>query len=127
MGHPSHPVISSPTEARSVSEARINTAFQTVKTAAKAADFTADITEASHYLCDATTGAITVTLPDPALATEDEELRFHFKKVDVSINAVTLDPVGSVTIDGETTKAIGSQWASLTIYADKTSWYIEDV
>lgn len=72
------------------------------------------------YLCDATSGAITVTLP--ASPTDGTVLRA--KKIDASGNAVTIDGDAGDTIDGATTKALSSQYDTATIAFDGTEWWI---
>jgi hypothetical protein len=46
------------------------------------------------------------------------------KKIDASVNAVTIDGNASETIDGATTKALSSQYASYEIACDGSAWYI---
>lgn len=78
---------------------------------------------ASHgyVLCNAAGGAFTVNLP--AATTR---YRFHVKKIDSSVNAVTLDAAGSDTIQGSGTVALAAQYNSRTIYSDGSGvWYIE--
>jgi len=70
-------------------------------------------------LCDATSAAITVTLPRP-----DKGLEIDIKKIDSSVNAITIDGEGSDTIDGSLTQIITTQWDSATLVADGTSWFI---
>lgn len=72
-------------------------------------------------LCDATSGAITVTLPKVARWTG---VQLNIKKTDSSANAVTLDGDGSETIDGATTRAISTQYECLTIFSDGAEWHI---
>jgi len=72
-------------------------------------------------LCDATGGAIVVTLPLVASATG---LIYTVKKIDSSANTVTLDGNGVETIDGVTTQVISAQYDSLTITSDGSTWWI---
>lgn len=74
-------------------------------------------------LGDATGGAFSLTLPPVAVA---KGKKYHIKKTDASGNAVTVDGDGSETIDGATTKALSSQYASVTIVCDGTVWWILD-
>lgn len=71
--------------------------------------------------CDATSGAITVTLP---AAASNSGRRYYIKKIDVSANAVTIDGNGSETIDETTTKVLASQYDSATIHTDGTEWWV---
>lgn len=74
-------------------------------------------------LCDCTSGTITVTLPSASSVFGRELL---FKKVDPSINAVSIVPNGSDTIDGSiSARTLTTQWQRLTIFSDGTRWLIE--
>lgn len=88
-------------------------------------DFTASATlnTAQRYVrCDATAGAITITLP-PAAALLGEMV--WIKKVDGGANAVTVDADGAETIDGAATYAIpGGTRGSVTVRSTGTSWDI---
>jgi hypothetical protein len=72
-------------------------------------------------LVDATSGAVTITLPK---AYNGFEYLFNVKKIDSSANTVTIDGDGSEKIDGATTKVISTQYDSITIQSDKTEWWI---
>ncbi len=53
----------------------------------KTSDYT--VTDSDHViLCDASGGAITITMP--ALSTIPDEKIYHIKKIDSSVNAVTI-------------------------------------
>jgi len=69
-------------------------------------------------LADASTGAITITLPSPAA-----NARVAVKKVDSSTNNVTVD-AGTANIDGDTTFTLEIQYESYEFYCDGTEWYI---
>lgn len=71
-------------------------------------------------LVDATSGPVTITLP-PAISGGD----FVIKKIDSTINAVTVDGDGSETIDNSTTQVITVQYVSIRIIADSSNnWWI---
>jgi hypothetical protein len=70
---------------------------------------------------NATSGAITVTLPKVA---ECKGKMIVIKKTDASANAVTVDGNGSETIDGATTNALSSQYDSVSLMSDGTQWLI---
>jgi hypothetical protein len=72
-------------------------------------------------LCNATSGAFTVTLP---LAKPNTYKVYIIKKTDVSANAVTIDGNGAETIDGATTQSLSSQYATKTLHCDGTEWHI---
>ena len=75
------------------------------------ASFTAGA--ATDYLCDCTGAAITVTLP---LASANSGVIYHFIKKDSSANAVTLSGVLG-------TGTLSSQYATVRVFSDGTSWY----
>ena len=85
------------------------------------------VTKTSNYtasngdcvLADASSGAITVTLPSPS-----SNAIVNVKKIDSSTNAVTVEPNGSETIDGSSSKTIDTQYESYTFISDGTNWYI---
>ena len=72
-------------------------------------------------LADASSGAITVTLPQ---ASTVDRVMFNIKKIDSSVNKVTVDGNGSETIDGSTTFDLTGEDESITIHCDGSSWYI---
>lgn len=72
-------------------------------------------------LVDAATGAVQVTLPDPATM---EGLFFHIKKIDTSLNYVTVITPGTETIDGSDEQVLSGPQDSMHITSDGTNWYI---
>lgn len=78
-------------------------------------------TSQTVVLCDASSGAITVTLP---AASGNDGRHYHIKKIDSSGNAVTIDGNGSETVDGETTQAIAVQYNSIQLVCDGSVWHI---
>lgn len=72
--------------------------------------------------CDATSGAITLTLP--AVSGAAAGTTYSLIKTDSSANAVTFDGNASETIDGALTVSTTTQWASITIIrnAAGTAW-----
>lgn len=127
MAHPGHPVIASAQEKRSDSRTKLNEAYYTVLVASKSTDFTAAYTEATHYLvdCSTTSGAVAVTLPDPATATNQ---RYSFIKVDAATAAVTISSNGATgtgNINGASSYLLSSQWDGAVLYNDGTDWYVE--
>jgi len=86
----------------------------------KTADYT--VTEGDGTIfCDATSGAITITLL-PAATLNGHTL--NIKKIDSSANAVTIAADGSETIDGSSTVINTIQWANIAIQSDGSNWYI---
>ena len=87
----------------------------------KTANFTA--ADDFVYLCDATSGAIAVTLP--AVAAEVVNTRFYlFVKTDSSINAITVDASGAELINGATTYDLASQYQYVWLYCDGAKWFV---
>lgn len=85
---------------------------------------TASYTAQAHDFtirCDATAGALTVTLLPAALLSGKV---YVIRKVDASVNAVTIDADGSEEIDGVTTKSTTTRWAGWMIQSDGTSWNV---
>lgn len=74
-----------------------------------------------YILANAAGGAFSVNLP---AATSSTGLVLTIKKIDASANAVTIDGNSSETIDGATTKALSSQYASSTIVCDGSAWFV---
>lgn len=72
-------------------------------------------------LCDATSSALTITLP--AASTVANRL-FNIKKIDSTGNTVTIAPSGANTIDGSTSAIIELQWVNVVVQSDGTNWYI---
>ena len=75
----------------------------------------------SIILVDATSAAVTITLPSAASYSGRV---YYVKKIDSSVNAVTIDAVGSETIDNQLTAVISSQYTCLTLFSDSTEWWI---
>jgi len=87
---------------------------------AKTENYTATAID-DTIICDATGGAFTITLP--AASTVSGKI-YNIKKIDVSANAVTIDGDDSETIDDAATKALSSQYDSLTIQSSGAEWWI---
>jgi len=88
------------------------------------------ITGGAVFICDATAGAIALTLP-AAGALEDVTGKADgriliIKKKDSSVNAITVTRAGSDTIDGATTYVLSAQYDSVMIVddSDNDSWNI---
>lgn len=75
-----------------------------------------------YRLANATAGNITYNLPSATI-----RKRFHIKKIDSSVNTVTIARAGTDTFEGGgASLVINTQFKSYTIYSDGTSvWYIE--
>ena len=71
-------------------------------------------------ICDATAGAITMTLPPAALV---PGRIYAFKRVNSGANAVIVDPSGAETIDGAATHTLTPQWNALTIMSNGVAWF----
>lgn len=72
-------------------------------------------------LVNATAGAVTLTLPTAASSAGRQLV---IKKIDASVNAVTLDGAGTETIDGAATKATTTQYVAFTVLCDGNGWWI---
>lgn len=78
-------------------------------------------TSQTVILCDASGGAIVVTLP---AASANTGRRYFIKKIDSSANTVTIDGNANETIDGELTSELRSQYDTITIVSDGSNWHI---
>lgn len=72
-------------------------------------------------LGDATSGAITITLPT---AVGFSGKVFNIKKTDSSVNSVTIATTSSQTIDGALTAPLISQYQSFTLVSNGTNWSV---
>jgi len=72
-----------------------------------------------HIGADATAGAFAVTLPSPGQVPGQT---FTLTKLDASVNAVTLNVLGSATISGAATVVLAAQWSSVTVYSTGTGY-----
>jgi hypothetical protein len=102
---------------------RYKTSVGTVRTVAgdvvsKSANYTATNAD-SKILATGGTSGITITLPAATLGAE-----YVIKKVDAGAGAVTVATTSSQTIDGATTKALTTQWASVRVVSDGTAWFV---
>jgi hypothetical protein len=88
--------------------------------AAKTSNFTT--ISSNHTIpVDATSGAIVISLVSATAAVGIIQV---IKKIDASVNTVTIDPSGSETIDGAATKVLSTQWESMMIQSNGTNWYV---
>jgi hypothetical protein len=98
----------------------INSSATTVSIAVK--NTTDTLTLADDFVkCDASGGAFTINLP--AAATANGKV-YYIKKIDSSLNEVTIDADGLETIDDVSTKILAVQYQSYTIMCDGTQWWI---
>jgi hypothetical protein len=86
----------------------------------KTASYTATTADRT-ILCDASTGALTIALPPAATVTGRI---YTIKKIDSSINAVTVDADLSEVIDAATTASLPAQYDKTTIQSNGTGWSI---
>ena len=70
-------------------------------------------------ICDATAGAITMTLPPAALV---PGRIYTFKRINAG-NAVIVDGYGSETIDGALTHTLSPQWNGATVMSNGVAWF----
>lgn len=72
-------------------------------------------------LVDATAGNVTITLPTAASA---DERKYNVKKVDASVNTVTVDADGAETIDGAANYVLTVQYQSVSVQSNGTAWWV---
>lgn len=87
--------------------------------ATKTGNYTATLDD-DTILVDATSGAITITLPAASTATNKV---LTVKKIDSSANTVTVAPNAAETIDGATTMVLSAPWAPHRAQCDGTAWF----
>lgn len=73
------------------------------------------------FLIDASAGPVSIDLP---LAADNIGRAVVFKKVDASLNAVTLAADGADLIDGAATLAITTQYLAYHVVADSNGWWV---
>jgi hypothetical protein len=87
----------------------------------KTANFTVAAADGSKlFLCDATSGAITATLPSAGSAQDGFEV--SFMKTDASRYGITI----AGTINGATNLQLGAQWQRVTIRCNGSAFYVAD-
>ena len=101
-------------------KSEINNKLDIPNVITKTAAYTATDSDAI-ILCDASSGAFTLTLPTAA---ERSGKSYTIKKTDSSANIVTIDGDGSETIDGELTQTLSAQDDSISVISDGTNWSI---
>ena len=84
----------------------------------KTVSYVATVTDGT-ILCDATAGAVTITIPT---AVGNTGLALNIKKIDSSANAVILS--SAELIDGSATKTTVVQYVNIAIQSDGANWYI---
>lgn len=72
-------------------------------------------------LCDCTSNNITINL---AASSNRYPLWVTIKKIDSSVNTVTIDGDSSETIDGSATKTISTQYDKYSIVTNGSNWFI---
>lgn len=88
--------------------------------AAKSAGYTTTAAD-GMITVDASGAARTITL---VTAVGNAGLQYTIKKIDSSVNLVTIDGNGSQTIDGVVTTALSRQYEAITIISDGANWLI---
>ena len=72
-------------------------------------------------LCDAESASFTVTLPPAA---DNSGKKYYIKKIDGTLNTVTIDGDESDTIDTGLTAVLTTPFTSVTIASDGSDWWI---
>ncbi|MFM7167293.1 MAG: hypothetical protein ACKO3T_18790 [Planctomycetaceae bacterium] len=75
----------------------------------------------SVVLCDATGGALTVTLPSAAGISGRQ---YSVKRTSGGTNAVTIATQSGETIDGAATRSLAAQYQSATVVSDGANWWV---
>lgn len=91
-------------------------------TSAQTGNYTVLMTDRNKLiLVDATAGNVTISLLPAATATDGFEV--SFKKIDASVNIVTIDGNASETIDGSLTQVLSTQYDETTLKTNATAWF----
>jgi hypothetical protein len=72
-------------------------------------------------LCNATSGAVTITLPTAAGI---QGRAFQVKKTDSSSNSCSLATTGGQSIDGATSVALSTQYSLKKVESDGSNWQV---
>jgi hypothetical protein len=72
-------------------------------------------------LANATPNDVVINLPSAAVSLD---MIYLVKKIDATVNTVTLQADGAETIDGNNTHVLTTQNESVWIISDGTNWYI---
>ena len=88
--------------------------------ASKTANYTCTASD-NVLLCNASSGAFTITLPTAVGALGRT---YTVKKTDSSTSAVTIATTSSQTIDGATTRAISLQYGYIEVTSDGSNWQV---
>ncbi len=83
----------------------------------QSANYTAS--DGDIVLVDASSGAVTITLPSPSSGA-----KVRVKKTDASTNIVTVSPSATETIDGSSSHSISKQYETYEYVSDGTNWFI---
>jgi hypothetical protein len=108
--------------AQATSHLQTDKTFAGIMSAAKTSAYT--IADDYTVICDATSSAFTVTLPQ---AIGCPGRIYIIKKIDSGANAVTVDGSGSEPIDGAATYDLTAQWKYIVLQSTgsaTTGWYI---
>lgn len=86
----------------------------------KSVNYTAVGTQSECILGNAAGGAITITLPTAVSNTNS----YTVKKIDASVNTVTIATTASQTIDGGATAVLRIRYASIDVVSDGSNWFV---
>ena len=102
-----------------ISRFRINRAFMAI--ISKSAAYTIEAEEDRIILVNASGGAVTITLPEAANA---DSCEYVIKATNVAGGSVTIDADGSETIDGSANFVLSTQYHSVRLASDGTTWHV---
>lgn len=86
----------------------------------KSGNYTAVSTQSECILGNAAGGAIIITLPTAVSNTNS----YTVKKIDTSVNTVTIATAGAQTIDGGTIAVLRVRYASIDFVSDGSNWFV---
>jgi hypothetical protein len=73
-----------------------------------------------YWLVDASTGDVTLTLPSAS----QWSMQIYIKRLDASANRVAVYAAGDDTIEDRVRIHLESQYATASLWADETIWYL---
>jgi hypothetical protein len=103
------------------SELDNNWSYILPEVSAKSANYTVVAADEGNIIdVDTTSGDVTISLT--AAATLGDGYTLYVRKNDASANTVIIDPDGSETVNGSSTKSLTAQYQSLKLICDGSNW-----
>jgi hypothetical protein len=98
----------------------VETSVGALATRTESSTYVATVTD-GVILCDASGAAFDVDLPT---VSGNSGKVLHIKKIDATANAITIDPFGAQTIDGQASIQLTAQYETVMLVSDGTEWWV---